>query len=324
MYKILGGDGNEYGPVSADTLRQWVREGRANALTQVKPEGAGQWQALSSITELTDIFGATADAPPTIGALPAGRAPAASGALHDGDYELDIMGCVSRAWAVLTANFWLAVGGSAIYLLIIGGLAGFAQIPFVGMVFSLVSLLITGPLMGGLYFFSLRVLRGQPAEVGQVFAGFRDNLGQLILAHIIPAIISGATALPGIIMITVSAIFMSRNHEANPGLIVLLVFGLLLAFVPLIYFSTCWAFTIPLVADQRLEFWPAMKASRAQVGRHWWMVLGLIIVVGLINLAGLLLCCVGFFVTTPLCFLTLACAYETLFTTRTPQPGPRA
>ena len=236
MYKILGGDGNEYGPVSADTLRQWVREGRANALTQVKPEGAGQWQALSSITELTDIFGATADAPPTIGALPAGRAPAASGALHDGDYELDIMGCVSRAWAVLTANFWLAVGGSAIYLLIIGGLAGFAQIPFVGMVFSLVSLLITGPLMGGLYFFSLRVLRGQPAEVGQVFAGFRDNLGQLILAHIIPAIIAGATALPGIIMITVSAIFMSRNHEANPGLIVLLVFGLLLAFVPLIYF----------------------------------------------------------------------------------------
>ena len=31
MYKILGGDGKEYGPVLADTLRQWVREGRANA-----------------------------------------------------------------------------------------------------------------------------------------------------------------------------------------------------------------------------------------------------------------------------------------------------
>ena len=47
MYKILGGDGREYGPVTAETLRQWISEGRANALTQIKPEGATAWQALS-------------------------------------------------------------------------------------------------------------------------------------------------------------------------------------------------------------------------------------------------------------------------------------
>ena len=57
MYKILGGDGNEYGPVSADTLRQWVREGRANALTQVKAEGTTQWQALSAIAPVTAVRG---------------------------------------------------------------------------------------------------------------------------------------------------------------------------------------------------------------------------------------------------------------------------
>lgn len=324
MYKILGGDGNEYGPVSADTLRQWVREGRANALTQVKAEGSANWQPLSSYPELAAPPAVQVGAPPTIGAIPSAAASAFSGVPYEGDYELDITGCLSRAWSVLSANFWLVVGGCAIYLLIIGGLAGMAQIPFIGLLFSLVSIIITGPLMGGVYLFLLRVLRGQPTEVGEVFAGFRDNLGQLILAHIMPALIAGAVALPGIILAVVPGVLMARSHEPNVGLIILLAFGVLLALVPLIYCTTCWAFTIPLVADRRLEFWPAMKASRAQVGRHWWMVFALVILVGLINFVGLILCCVGIFVTTPLCFLALACAYETLFASRAPQPGPRA
>lgn len=323
MYKILGGDGKEYGPVSAEQLRQWVREGRANALTQVRAEGATQWQALASIAELADVFSAGTGAPPTIGSLPGAGAPAMPGAVHDGDYELDIMGCISRAWTVLTANFWLLVGGGAIYLLIVGGLSGFAQIPFVGLLFSLASLLITGPLIGGLYIFEQRILRGQGAEVGEVFAGFR-NFGQLLLAYIVPTLITGAVALPGIILAVVPAVILSNSHEANPILIVLIAFGVLLALVPAVYISICWTFTIPLVADKRLEFWPAMKASRAQVGRHWWMVLGLFIVIGLINFAGLLACCIGLFVTTPLCVLALLCAYETLFTPRTAQSGPGA
>ena len=55
MYKILGGDGKEYGPVSADTLRQWMAEGRANAQTQVQPEGASGWVALGSLPEFAAV-----------------------------------------------------------------------------------------------------------------------------------------------------------------------------------------------------------------------------------------------------------------------------
>lgn len=324
MYKILGGDGKEYGPVSADQLRQWVREGRANALTQVRVEGATQWQALSSIAELADVFSAGAGAPPTIGALPAGGTAAAPGAVHDGDYELDIMGCISRAWAVLSANFWLMVGGCAIYLLIIGGISGFAQIPFIGPLFSILNLIITGPLIGGVYFFLLRVQRGQRAEVGDVFNGFRDNLGQLILAYLIPALIMGAIAIPGAITMAVPIVVMVKNEAASAGLIVVAAAGFLVLFIPLVYFSLCWVFTIPLVVDRRLDFWSAMKASRRQVGRHWWTLLGFTIVIGLINFAGLLACCVGMFVTMPLVFTAMLFAYETLFTPRTAQPGPGA
>lgn len=76
MYKVLGGDGKEYGPVSAETLRQWVNEGRANSQTQVRPEDATQWQSLASLPE----FAATFAAPPVgmasaVGGRPAGPAP---------------------------------------------------------------------------------------------------------------------------------------------------------------------------------------------------------------------------------------------------------
>jgi uncharacterized membrane protein len=117
---------------------------------------------------------------------------------------------------------------------------------------------------------------------------------------------------------------MAENEQPNAALIAVAVVGFLLAMVPLIYFTTVWAFTIPLIVDQRLDFWPAMKASRTQVGRHFWTVLGLFIVAGVLNILGLLMCCVGVFVTAPLVFVAMLLAYEILFVPRTAQPGAGA
>jgi len=51
MYRIIGADGNQYGPISADQLRQWVAEGRANAQTKVLAEGTTEWKPLSEFPE---------------------------------------------------------------------------------------------------------------------------------------------------------------------------------------------------------------------------------------------------------------------------------
>jgi hypothetical protein len=40
MYKIIGADGNEYGPVNDEQIRQWIAEGRANEQTRVRVEDA--------------------------------------------------------------------------------------------------------------------------------------------------------------------------------------------------------------------------------------------------------------------------------------------
>ena len=56
MYRIIGADGREYGPVSADQLRQWIAENRANATTRVLAEGATEWKPLGSLPEFSPLF----------------------------------------------------------------------------------------------------------------------------------------------------------------------------------------------------------------------------------------------------------------------------
>lgn len=69
-YHIIGADGKTYGPVSADQLRQWLREGRANGQTQVRIEGGTEWKPAASVPELMGEFGSTSGTPPRIGSLP--------------------------------------------------------------------------------------------------------------------------------------------------------------------------------------------------------------------------------------------------------------
>jgi hypothetical protein len=59
VYKIIGADGKEYGPITAEQLRQWLAEGRANLLTQVLPEGAASWTTVGQLPE----FAAAAPGP---------------------------------------------------------------------------------------------------------------------------------------------------------------------------------------------------------------------------------------------------------------------
>jgi TM2 domain-containing membrane protein YozV len=60
MYKIIGIDGQPYGPVSAEQIRRWLAENRANAHTLVQSEGSTEWKPLVSFPE----FAADLKTPP--------------------------------------------------------------------------------------------------------------------------------------------------------------------------------------------------------------------------------------------------------------------
>ena len=353
MYKILGGDGKEYGPVSAQQLRDWVREGRANALTQVKAEGATQWQALSSLPELGDIFSALSGPPPTIGAysggLNSGPAP-----VHEGDYELDIFGCVRRAFGVLKTNAWPILGAMGIYFGIMIALGVLGIIPLIGWVASIASWVLGGPLMGGLYYVLLRAGRNQNPAATELIDGAKKGFLQLFLGQLVTMIFVGLCLLPALIASIVAIVPLIVNHQSQPPVAGLIVAGgfALLALPLVMWLTTNWLFTLPLIVDRNLDFWSAMKTSWRQVSRHWWSVFGLLIVIGAIAmvfvtvLCGLALLDVFLIPTLPLkvicgAFLALfyivgivllmpvnmgaiAQAYEIIFTPRTAQRSPGA
>src|SRR5436305_9833654 len=69
MYKIQGADQRQYGPVTADVVRQWIAQGRIIGTTLIQAEGATDWRAASQFPEFADAFRA-APAPSTAGTPP--------------------------------------------------------------------------------------------------------------------------------------------------------------------------------------------------------------------------------------------------------------
>jgi hypothetical protein len=57
MYRIIGADGREYGPISLEQLGRWIVEGRANAETKTIVEGSTEWEPLGSLPEFSSWFG---------------------------------------------------------------------------------------------------------------------------------------------------------------------------------------------------------------------------------------------------------------------------
>lgn len=116
MYKIRGGDGNEYGPVTADALRQWIAERRANAETLVQREGTTMWQVLGSLPEFADVFGAAGAAAGTGGGpglTPGvGADQGAQGLAKPAGWALTVVGILGILWNLGQGVFY-AVGGTA-------------------------------------------------------------------------------------------------------------------------------------------------------------------------------------------------------------------
>lgn len=330
MYKIIGADGHEYGPVTAEQLHQWIREGRANAQTKAQVEGSTEWKTLAELPEFASAL------------VSAGVAPApgvAHGALAEQlsahNRGIDIGSCVRRGWHLVMNNFGLLVGAAFLVLLIesainmigsvprvlfraVHGHAGFG-IAAIGVVvvFSLVSMvaaiLVTGPLNGGLYWLFLRKLRGEAAEIRDVFTGFRRRFVDLILVTIVTGVLGMACVLPGALLTGIGFGLMHAHRGVGAGLLIAGVLLLLVGLPISIYLGVGWIFSLPLVIDKQLGFWDAMKLSRRGVSGHWWAVFGLMIVCGLLCVAGILLCCVGLLVAIPLTIATLLFAYEDVF-----------
>ena len=67
MYTILGSDQQQYGPVDAAGVIQWIQTGQANATTMVHKQGGSDWGPLSSLPEFAAALGAGGPVPAGLG-----------------------------------------------------------------------------------------------------------------------------------------------------------------------------------------------------------------------------------------------------------------
>jgi len=240
MFKMIGGDGREYGPATAEELSAWIRDHRANGETQIQAEGSTAWRPLAEVPEFAEAL-RQAYAASAIPAAVGQDAPELSGSLEPApDATFDVSDCLGRGWALLGRHFFLIISACAVVWLIltVGALA-----TCVG---GLLSLVLTGALHGGLMLLYVRLIREQPASFGTVFSCF----GPLFLPLMLIAIVSQLLSQIGLVFCLI------------PGLVL----------------KVLWAFALPLAADRGLGFWPAMELSRRTVSRHFFKVAGLLFV----------------------------------------------
>jgi hypothetical protein len=175
MFNIIGADGKTYGPVSAEQIRAWIVEGRCNASTQARSEGAAEWKSLLQFPEFAGSF---PPPPPTpvasgIAGIPAGASsgPAWHGSSTDWlltrDYFLDVGDCLGRGWNLLTANFWPAIGITFLASILMG-------VP-----------IINYAVVAGLFHYFIKLRRGEKAALEDMFTGFSDRFLHLFLAGLI-------------------------------------------------------------------------------------------------------------------------------------------
>lgn len=194
MYRIIGADGQPYGPVTGEQLRQWINEGRVSGRTQVQMEGTENWQPLAAVPEFTDIFATgTGSNPPMTPSLlpPPPTTPPPNpdelvAAVLARNPSIDIGSCISRGWNLVFERFWLSVGVGFVCLVL-------ANVP-----------LLLGPAYAGIYWFFLRRIRGEGVKFEDLFAPFSVVFVASLLAGLIISILASLgfmlCILPGIVL----------------------------------------------------------------------------------------------------------------------------
>jgi len=308
MYSIIGGDGKTYGPVSPAEIERWIREGRADARTKVKREGESDWKELGA---LEDFFPKGIAMPPPLGRLSGPQ----HYTIHSG---LGIRSSLGAAWRAYRRDPW-RITGVVVLTFIVQVLMN--NIPVAGLILAF---LLNGPILGGLYFFGRQSLHGSATGVGDI----TGTIGERFLPCFLATTVSNLLAFGPFLFGMVPAVALAVGAEGmdwarlaeRPALVAAMVLPLMGGFLALLYLLILWSMAVPLVACSSLDYWEAMKTSWRGVRANFWRYFGLLLVLGLLNLLGILCFVVGVFITGPLSLLATMAAYDQIFRPGTPDP----
>lgn len=190
--------------------------------------------------------------------------------------DLDVSSLFSRSWQTFKEHFWPTVAVFVIYALLTSAGSIIQDDPGLG---DLVMYLIAGPITAGTYMYALRRVRGEEADLGDMFDGFKvfgKALGVFVLYSV---------------MVVVGLVFL-----IVPGIYVAI------AFYPCMY----------LVLDDDLDVIETLrKAWRMTEDYRGKLFVVLLAVIG-VNILGLIALGVGIIFTGALSLLVGAAVYQEL------------
>ena len=172
-------------------------------------------------------------------------------------------GYIKRAWTIL----WEEAGP-----FILGGL-------ILIVINSIASSILTGPMIAGFMYMTLRKLRGEKVTIGDAFKGFENFVNTFV------------AGLVYLVMVAVGTLFL-----IVPGIIV----------------GAMFIYMFPFIVDKNMDFTQAFKASLELTSRRLLEHCLFFVVVSLIGVAGVLAFGIGIFVTMPLMYIAFGVAYYNL------------
>lgn len=202
--------------------------------------------------------------------------------LLDNGYEVRIGDYVNRGFEIFKQN----IGGFLGFTLLIIFLPAIFNIGFSEDIASALSGLYNAfvfpPLAAGYYIMANKISKNESYAFNDFFKG---------LNYYVPLLLTGLVG--GI----------------------LTVLGFIALVIPGIYLAVAFSFAVLFVLFGGYGFWDALQASRKVVSKNFFSVFGFLIVILLINFAGLLVLCVGWLVTMPASYCMIYAAYEDIMGT---------
>ncbi len=190
------------------------------------------------------------------------------------DYHIRPGYYLKAGWELFKQNAAGFIGFSVVALIVLLALNAKAGLG------QVLAYIIGPPLYAGFLIVAMKLLQNQLTQVNDFTSGFKF-------------------ILPLVLYSVVSSIFISV--------------GFVLFIVPGLYLLVGYLFTTWLIVDRGLDFWQAMELSRKTVHKHWFEVFCFFLLLGLINLGGLLLLGFGLLVTVPWTLCALTIAYKDVF-----------
>ncbi len=214
-----------------------------------------------------------------------------SGPLPIGSY-------IKMGWELFKQNAWGFIAYTFVFFAISIALS---LIPFVG---GLVQFIVSAPLYMGIFIVSAKLLQGHTSQFGDFFLGFRFFVPLLLVNLVFLLIILIVACAAG--LLTALIIGLLGRLAALPVLLLLII--------PVtIYIGIGFMFAFPLALDRRPGAWASLKLSRNTMNPMFFRMLGFILLLTLINLAGALCLGLGLLVTIPLTWCTVTAAYADIF-----------